>query len=44
MNTEIILSCLVGFIGGFVFAILVAVSIIRKFVKVAGVKVFDEEE
>ena len=44
MNTEIILSCLVGFIGGFVFAILVGISIIRKFVKVAGVKVFDGDK
>ena len=44
MNAEVILSCLVGFIGGVVFAILVGVSIIRKFIKVAGVKVFDGDE
>ena len=44
MNTEIILSCLVGFIGGFVFAILVGISIIRKLIKVTGVKVSDGDE
>ena len=44
MNTEVILSCLVGFIGGFVFTILVGISIIRKLIKVTGVTVFDGDK
>lgn len=44
MNAEVILSCLVGFIGGFVFAILIAIGVVKKLVTISGKVIVKEEE
>lgn len=44
MDAELIVMCLVGFIGGVIFTILTAVILIKKLVKISAIIRHEESE